>query len=254
MSAAELVEDRDFVETDDAPEEAAAADNEEPAPAGDEDPDSGLELDAAALKAAYSKIARLINLAETRNERVFVPLNVRYGTPAECIAALQKAVADVKAATSVKRQQSGEVEFVLDGMNGSSVAVTVVFPASKRKRAVLESDETRPNGKAHLLFAHTSGGVPGAVQDGLRGDGARERALEAHFPGKAFQSDDKLIEALVGKAWSVALKDPAARRPWAEEAERCGYSRSAANWEALKNAVAACSELTEFIASFAGSI
>jgi hypothetical protein len=181
-----------------------------------------------------------------------LPLNVRYGTPAECIAALQKAVADVKAATTVKRQQSSEVEFALDGMNGSSVSFTVVFPASKRKRAGLESDEPRPNGKAHLLFAHPSGGVPEAVQAGLREDGARERALAAYFPDKAFQSDDKLIEALVGKAWSVALKDPVARRPWAEEAERCGYSRSAADWETLKNAVAACSELTGFIASFAG--
>jgi hypothetical protein len=180
------------------------------------------------------------------------PLNVRFGTPQECIDALQKAVADVKAATSVKRQQSGEAAFVLDGMNGSSVAITVVFPASKRKRAVLESDEPRPNGKAHLLFAHPSGGVPAAVLDGLREDGARERALQAHFPGKSFQSHDKLVEALVGKAWSVALKDPAARRPWAEEAERCGYSRSAADWETLKAAVAACSELTGFIASFAG--
>ena len=141
---------------------------------------------------------------------------------------------------------------MLDGMNGSSVAFTVVVPASKRKRAVLDGDEPRPNGKAHLLFAHPSGGVPEAVQDGLREDGARERALDAHVPGKAFQSDEKLVEALVGKAWSVALKDQAARRPWAEEAERCGYSRSAADWETLKNAVAACGELTEFIAGFAG--
>jgi hypothetical protein len=182
-------------------------------------------------------------------------VNVRFGTPRECIDALQKAVVDVKEAISVKRQQSSEVEFVLDGMNGSSVTVTVVFPqssASKRKRAVLESDEPRPNGKAHLLFAHPSGGVPEAVQDGLQKDGARERALQAHFPGKAFQNDDKLVEALVGNAWSVALKDPAARRPWAEEAERCGYSRSAANWETLKAAVAACKELTGFIAGFAG--
>jgi hypothetical protein len=69
--SAELVEDRDFVETDDEPEEAAADDNKEPAPAGDEDPlHSGLVLDAGALKAAYAKIARLINLSETRNARV----------------------------------------------------------------------------------------------------------------------------------------------------------------------------------------
>ena len=85
--SAELAEDRGFVESDEEePDEAAADDEEEPAATGEDPRDLGLVLDAAALKAAYAKIARLVHLAETRNERVLKSILIASTAGAATIA------------------------------------------------------------------------------------------------------------------------------------------------------------------------
>lgn len=174
------------------------------------------------------------------------------GTPEQ----FQHLVDEVKQQAAVRREQSTPVTFELKGVTGS-VKLTLVFPksvfAAKRKRASVESGELRPDGKAHLLFAHPDGGVPAAVAAGLEREGARQRASDVHFQGKVFANDAKLVEALVGKAWSVALNDAKARQPWTDEAARCKYSRLHADWAALQTAAAESPELKNFIDGFAVS-
>lgn len=171
------------------------------------------------------------------------------GTPEH----FQQLVDDVKRQTAVRREQNTPVTFELKGVTGS-VSLTLVFPksvAAKRKRPTVEGGELRPDGKPHLLFAHRLGGVPEAIQAGLEREGARQRASNMHFQGKVFTDDGKLVEALVGKAWSVALKDATARQPWKDEAVRCNHSRLNVRWDGLKTAAAASQELKAFIDGFA---
>jgi hypothetical protein len=171
------------------------------------------------------------------------------GTPEQ----FQQLVDDVKRQTAVRREQNTAVTFELKGVTGS-VSLAIVFPksvAAKRKRTSVESGELRPDGKPHLLFANRLGGVPEAIQAGLEHEGARQRASNMHFQSKVFTDDGKLVEALVGKAWSVALKDATARQPWKDEAVRCNHSRLNAHWDGLKTAAAASQELKAFIDGFA---